>query len=90
MQGHHEQAKLHASLLLEGSCGLIVREGSRGVKQEEGRYQHSPCEDKAGTFARRLQREGESLGTFLDVYGVERVYHRCGCAVSCATSAPGD
>ena len=28
-------------------------------------------EDKAGTFARRLQRDGESLWTFLDVSGVE-------------------
>jgi transposase len=33
--------------------------------------QHIPREDQAGTFARRLQREGESLGTFLDVQGVE-------------------
>jgi transposase len=32
---------------------------------------HTPREDKAGTFARRLQREGESLWTFLDVPGVE-------------------
>jgi transposase len=28
-------------------------------------------EDKAGTFARRLEREGESLWVFLDVQGVE-------------------
>jgi transposase len=34
-------------------------------------HQHSTREDKAGTFARRLQREGESLWTFLDVPGVE-------------------
>jgi transposase len=34
-------------------------------------HQHSAREDKAGTFARRLQREGESLWTFLDVPGVE-------------------
>jgi transposase len=34
-------------------------------------HQHVLCEDKAGTFARRLQREGESLWTFLDVQGVE-------------------
>jgi transposase len=34
-------------------------------------HQHIPREDKAGTFARRLQREGESLWTFLDVQGVE-------------------
>jgi transposase len=34
-------------------------------------HQHVLCEDKAGTFARRLQREGESLWTFLDVRGVE-------------------
>jgi transposase len=33
--------------------------------------QHTAREDKAGTFARRLQREGESLWTFLDVPGVE-------------------
>lgn len=45
---------------------------------------HTPREDKAGTFARRLVREGESLGAFLDVPGVkptnnvaERA-HRCG------------
>jgi transposase len=34
-------------------------------------HQHILREDKAGTFARRLQREGESLWTFLDVRGVE-------------------
>jgi transposase len=34
-------------------------------------HKHSPREDKAGTFARRLQREGASLWTFLDVHGVE-------------------
>jgi transposase len=33
--------------------------------------QHTPREDKAGTFARRLAREGESLWMFLDVQGVE-------------------
>jgi transposase len=33
--------------------------------------QHMAREDKAGTFARRLQREGESLWVFLDVPGVE-------------------
>lgn len=33
--------------------------------------QHATREDKAGTFARRLAREGESLGLFLDVPGVE-------------------
>jgi transposase len=33
--------------------------------------QHMAREDKAGTFARRLHREGESLWTFLDVEGVE-------------------
>jgi transposase len=33
--------------------------------------QNGPREDKAGTFARRLQREGESLWVFLDVPGVE-------------------
>jgi transposase len=32
---------------------------------------HTAREDKAGTFARRLQREGESLWTFLDFPGVE-------------------
>jgi transposase len=32
---------------------------------------HTPREDKAGTFARRLQREGEALWVFLDVPGVE-------------------
>lgn len=32
---------------------------------------HSPRADKAGTFARRLQREGEALWVFLDVPGVE-------------------
>lgn len=33
--------------------------------------QHTAQEDKAGTFARRLEREGESLWVFLDVPGVE-------------------
>ena len=33
--------------------------------------QHAPREDKAGTFARRLARAGESLWVFLDVPGVE-------------------
>ena len=33
--------------------------------------QRTTDEDKVGTFARRLQREGESLWTFLDVEGVE-------------------
>jgi transposase len=33
--------------------------------------QHTAREDKAGTFARRLAREGESLWVFLDVPGVE-------------------
>ena len=33
--------------------------------------QHTAQEDTAGVFARRLQREGESLGVFLDVQGVE-------------------
>jgi transposase len=38
--------------------------------------QHISREDKAGTFARRLQREGESLWTFLDVPGVEATNNR--------------
>jgi transposase len=33
--------------------------------------QHTIREDKAGTFAQRLAREGESLWIFLDVAGVE-------------------
>jgi len=33
--------------------------------------QHTAREDTAGTFARRLEREGESLWVFLDVQGVE-------------------
>ena len=33
--------------------------------------QHAAREDKAGTFARRLAREGEALWVFLDVPGVE-------------------
>jgi transposase len=33
--------------------------------------QHTAREDEAGTFARRLAREGESLWVFLDVEGVE-------------------
>jgi transposase len=33
--------------------------------------QHAAREDQAGTFARRLGREGEALWTFLDVPGVE-------------------
>jgi transposase len=33
--------------------------------------QHAAREDKAGTLARRLEREGESLWVFLDVPGVE-------------------
>jgi transposase len=32
---------------------------------------YTPRADKAGTFARRLQREGEALWVFLDVPGVE-------------------
>jgi transposase len=32
---------------------------------------HTPREDQAGTFARRLQREGEALWVFLDVPGVD-------------------
>jgi len=32
---------------------------------------HATWEDKAGTFARRLQREGAALWMFLDVPGVE-------------------
>jgi transposase len=32
---------------------------------------HIPREDQAGTFVRRLQREGEALGVFLDIQGVE-------------------
>jgi transposase len=32
---------------------------------------HATREDKAGTFARRLEREGEALWVFLDVQGVE-------------------
>ena len=32
---------------------------------------HTSGEDKAGTFAWRLQREGEALWVFLDVPGVE-------------------
>jgi len=33
--------------------------------------QHATRGDKAGTFTRRLQREGDTLWTFLDVEGVE-------------------
>jgi len=33
--------------------------------------QHAIREDQAGTFARRLAREGESLWVFLDIQGVE-------------------
>ncbi len=33
--------------------------------------QHASCKDKAGTFARRLQREGEALWVFLDVPDVD-------------------
>jgi hypothetical protein len=33
--------------------------------------QHAARQDKAGTFARRLEREGEALWVFLDVQGVE-------------------
>jgi transposase len=33
--------------------------------------QHTSREDKAGTFARRLEQEGESLWVFLDIQGVE-------------------
>jgi transposase len=35
--------------------------------------QHAPRADKAGTFARRLEREGESLWVFLDVQGIPTV-----------------
>lgn len=34
-------------------------------------HKHTLREDKAGTFARRLVREGEALWAFLDVLGVE-------------------
>jgi transposase len=34
-------------------------------------HQHATRQDKAGTFARRLKREGEALWVFLDVQGVE-------------------
>ena len=37
--------------------------------------QHAAREDKAGTFARRLVREGESLWLFLDVQGVEATHN---------------
>jgi len=37
--------------------------------------QHAAREDKAGTFARRLQREGKALWVFLDVQGVEATNH---------------
>ena len=46
--------------------------------------QHAAREDKAGTFARRLAREGESLWVLLDIQGVEATNniaeraHRCG------------
>jgi Transposase IS66 family len=46
--------------------------------------QYAAQEDKAGTLARRLEREGESLWVFLDVQGVEATNniteraHRCG------------
>ena len=33
--------------------------------------QHAAREDKAGTFARRLDREGKALWVFLDIQGVE-------------------
>ena len=33
--------------------------------------QHATREDKAGTFARRVAQEGESLWVFLDIQGVE-------------------
>jgi transposase len=33
--------------------------------------QHTSREDKAGTFARRLEQEGESLWVFLDLQGVD-------------------
>jgi transposase len=36
---------------------------------------HTPREDKAGTCARRLQREGEALGVFLDIQGVEATHN---------------
>jgi transposase len=36
---------------------------------------HTAREDKAGTLARRLQREGESLWTLRDVPGVEATNH---------------
>jgi hypothetical protein len=32
---------------------------------------HTARVDKTGTYARRLEREGESLGVFLDIPGVE-------------------
>jgi transposase len=36
---------------------------------------HATGKDKAGTLARRLQRDGEALGTLLDVPGVEATHN---------------
>jgi transposase len=46
--------------------------------------QHGTREEKAGTFARRLEQEGDSLWVFVDVQGVEATHniaeraHQCG------------
>jgi hypothetical protein len=37
--------------------------------------QHTAREDLAGTFARRLDREGKALWVFLDVQGVEATHN---------------
>jgi hypothetical protein len=45
--------------------------------------EHGTREEKAGTFARRLEQEGDSLWVFLDIQGVEATHniaehaHRC-------------
>ena len=39
-------------------------------------HQHTSREDKAGTFARRLQREGEALWVCLDIPGVQATNNR--------------
>ena len=50
-------------------------------------HQHAAREDKAGTFARRLEREGESLWMFLDVQGVEATNNIDLCRYFCCYDA---
>ena len=83
-KGLAEQRRGRVLRALEGGCtascsdcviwarsGQWWGSGGRGMHVPSSVSQHTAREDKAGTFARRLAREGESLWMFLDVPGVE-------------------